>query len=249
MDGLRMSVNNLTGVYGERVTMTATGLLNLNESLQAPLIQGDLVVSEAVIRLPEGELPKAGTAGYKGPNPRFDVTLNLASNVRIQRGPLQVVVVGPVSIAGSLSQPDIYGTVALTSGSLRYPGRTFALVPGGSATFVWQSPEAPNIAIDLQATTRAIAQSPFTGKLTRYRIYIDVSGTIDRPSILTTSSPPGLSDSQALALIFRQAEIEALLSGVDFQQVVEQQLADTLLGLGASGDLRRDRTRRVDDRP
>lgn len=234
MDALRLSTDNLSGVYHEKVRTTATGLLNVTESLQAPLIAGRLVVSNAVIEAPPGELPKQGPPGVAGLDPQFDMTLDLASNVRIEKGPLQVTIVGPISIAGSLAQPNIVGTVALT-GSLRYPGRTFSLVPGGSAAFVWQSPDPLSIAVDLRAMTRVISQSPFTDRFVRYTIYLDVSGAIDNLIINTSSSPPGLTDQEALALIFRQAEIESLISGVDFQQIVEQQLADTLLGLALPG--------------
>lgn len=235
MNALRLDAENLTGVYGEEVSMTATGLLDVTESLAAPLIAGDLVVSDAVIDVPSGDLPDPTVPAYTVPNPRFDVTLNLASNVTIERGPLEVSVEGPVSIAGTLAQPDIVGTVGLAAGTLRYPGRTFTLVPGGSATFVWQAPEPPSIAVDLRATTRAIAQSPFSAAVARYTIYLDVSGTIDSLTIDVSSSPPGLSQEEALALVFRQAEIEALLSGTPFLQIVEQQLAETLLGLALPG--------------
>lgn len=235
MNALRVSTDDLTGVYSEEITMTATGLLRVAESIHAPLISGQLVVSNAVVVVPSGDLPAPGQPGAVGRNPRFDVTLILASNVRIERGPLEVTVEGPVSVAGSLAEPDISGTVALTEGTLRYPGRTFTLVPGGSATFVWQAPQAPSIAVDLRATTRVIAQSPFTSGITRYTIYLDVSGTIDSLVIDVTSSPPGLTEEETLALVFRQAEIEALLSGVPFRQIVEEQLAQTLLGLAVPG--------------
>lgn len=235
MNGLRISTENLTGIYEEEITMTATGLLSITEGLAAPLISGDLIVSDAVIEVPVAELPTPGIPGFVGPNPRFDVTLNLASNVRIERGPLEVEVVGPVSIAGTLAQPDIVGTVLLTDGTLRYPGRTFTLVPGGVATFVWEAPAPPSIAVDLRATTRVLAPSPFFARFTRYTIFLDVSGTIDSPVISVSSSPPGLTEIEALALIFRQAEIEALLRGVDFFDIIEQQLAETLLGLALPG--------------
>jgi|GEM_PF-5082753 len=235
-DSLRLSFDNLTGVYEEEIAMTVTGLLSITESLRTPLIAGDLVVSDALIEVPAGEFPTPGLPpGMIGPNPRFDVTLNLASNVWIERGPIEVQVVGPVSIAGTLTQPDIVGTVALTDGSLRYPGRTFTLAPGGSATFVWQAPEPPSIAVDLRMTTRVLAPSPFFTRFARYTIFLDISGTIDNLVINVSSSPPGLTETEALALIFRQAEIEALLTGVTLSEIVQRQLAETLLGLALPG--------------
>lgn len=230
VDSLELSASNLTGILGERFNLVATGQLTVSETLDSPLIQGQLVGRDARLEIPESPLPTLVPRARRVFNPRFRVTVNLAADVEIERGPLRVEVVGPFAIRGSLGDPSIVGTVALSKGRLRYPGRTLELVPGGSATFVFEPPEEARISVNVRARTRVTAPSAITGRLTRYTINLDIAGPLGDLDINVFSSPPGLTETAALALVFRQARVEALLRGEPFGEIIQRQLAETLIG-------------------
>ena len=217
------------------VEFTATGHLTASESLKSPLAQGQIVVSDARIVFPAKELETTVTIPPLPVNPQLDVTVNLAKNVVVERGALQVEVSGPISVTGAFPNPLIVGTVQITRGRLAFPGRTLTISPGGTASLLLRPPEPAVITVDLTATTSVTTLSGITGHVARYRVYLDISGPIGDLSIGVRSSPPGLAGIEALATVFGGSALEALARGEPAQQLLQQQLGQVLLGFAVPG--------------
>lgn len=231
LDALKLSITNLTGIYGERLRFTANGQLVATDTLQAPSIQGQVVVSDARLQVPATPIPTTAKIPVLPVNPKLDVTINLARGVVIERGALTAEVVGPMTLTGTASSPSLIGTVQITSGRLRYVGRSLNFIPGGTASFLFQPPRPAVISVNVSASTRVTLASPLTGRATRYTIAMDISGTVDHPDISVRSSPPGLTNIQALTSIFGGAPIEALTRGLPPEEVIREGLGAILLGI------------------
>lgn len=229
LNDLTLRTSNITGAYDEHMRLSATGQVTVTGELPSPLIQGQIVVNNALMEAPPEMPPSFTPTVHKMFNPRFDISLTLAENVEVRRGQLTASIVGPLNVSGNLSQPTIVGTFAIRKGTLSYPGRTFNLAPGGTATLVFQPPES-RISVDVVANTRITTVSPATGRITRYTVNFDISGLIGNLDIDVTSSPPGLTREQALGLVFQPTQIEAFLRGEPFGQVLQRQLPQILLG-------------------
>lgn len=230
LDDLNLLASNIAGAYGERIRLSATGYLTMTNEFPSPLIQGQIIINDALMEAPVEMPPSFLPPAHFAFNPKFEVSLTLADNVQIRRGQLNASIVGPISINGDLNEPEIVGTFAITKGSLDYPGRTFNLEPGGTATLVFRPPES-HISVNVVASTRITTVSPVTGRITRYTVNFDISGPAGNLDIDVTSSPPGLTREQALGLVFRPTQIEALLRGEPFGQVLQRQLPQILLGI------------------
>ena len=233
-DALRLSMKRIGGP-GASAILTATGQLVVVDTLQAPVVQGTLVVSDGRIVVPAEFVPTSIVLPSLPISPQLAVTLNLARNVTVERGGLRAQVVGPVTLAGRVDKFIISGTVQIAGGSLRYPARTLELQRGGTASFLIQPPQPAVISIAVDATTTLSAISPLTGSVTRYRVTLSVTGPIGNLSIDVRTSPPGISELEALAAIFGGSALEALLSGQPLGSVFQDQLGQVLLGLALPG--------------
>ncbi len=235
LDSLKIQTTNLSGTAMENIALTANGQIAITEDLTAPLVQGQLVVRDAVVDIPANVVPTTLEMPVLPVVPRLDVTLNLAQNVMVRRGGLVATVVGPVTISGTGAAPIIAGTVQIASGRITYAGRSLDFVQGGTASFVLQPPKPAVITVNVQGRTRATAASAITGRLTRYTITVNLSGPIGDLNVDVLSSPPGLSRTEALALVFGGSALEALLRGQAFQDIFQQQIGQVLLGLALPG--------------
>jgi len=235
LNALRMSTANLTETIGERTEFTATGVLNASESLKSPLVQGQIVISDARITLPAKEISMTVKIPPLPISPQLAVTVNLARDVVVERGGLRAEIVGPINIGGALPNPLIVGTVQITKGGLSFPGRTLQFLPGGVATLMLRPPDPAVISVSLTAVTSVTTVSTFIGHIVRYRVYFDVSGALGDLSINVRSSPPGLQGVEALAAVFGGSALEAVLRGEPAEQVFQEQLGQVLLGFAFPG--------------
>ena len=228
LDGLRLDV---TSTAAEQLVFTTTGQLLLSETLKSPLVQGQLVVRDARIRVPAETVTTTAAVPYLPVSPELAITVDLARDVVVERGTLRAEVAGPVAVTGTLIRPLIAGTVQIADGRLSYLGRTLQLQPGGTASLLLSPARPPMISLDLTAVTRVSAPSPVTGLFTRYTLTLDIAGPIGNLDIGVRSSPPGLSDVEALRLVFRGTALDALIAGRPFDQFFQEQLGQVLLGL------------------
>jgi len=230
-DSLRVGISNLTNSLREKATFTTTGRLITTRTLATPLIQGQLVVVDGLIQLPADVVPTAAAIPPIPVNPTLAVTLEISKNVVIERGALKAQIVGPVTFSGTFPRPVVNGTVQVVTGRLRYVGRTLTITPGGTASFLFHPPAPAVMTIDVTLKTQFSAISPLTNRATRYTIIIDASGPISNPDLNVRSSPPGLSELEALGNAFGGAPYQALSQGVPLSQVIREQLGQLLLGV------------------
>ncbi|MHB9124843.1 MAG: translocation/assembly module TamB domain-containing protein [Armatimonadota bacterium] len=228
-DSLRLSPNIPDVMRG---ALSVTGQLLATETLGSPFVQGQLVVSDARISLPPELVPTTLQPPPLPVNPRLNITLNLAKDVVIERGNLRATVTGPVTVSGSGSSPVIAGTIRLENGRVRY-ARTLDLLPGGTISFLIRPPAAPVIVLEVTGRTRFAASSPITGRVTRYTVFLDISGPVGALNIEVRSSPPGLSETQALAGAFGLTALTEI-AGVP-SEVFGNQLGQLLLGVVVPG--------------
>jgi len=233
-NAFRLGVVGIGGPGGSAI-FTTTGQLVVADTVRSPVVQGTLVVSDAKVVIPAELVPTSIALPALPISPQLAITLNLANNVVVQRGGLSAAVVGPVTLAGTLSNPIVSGTVQIGSGRLAYPTRTLNLRPGGTASFLFQPPSPAVISVDVEATTNLSAISPLTGIITRYSVALDITGPIGDLSIDVRTSPPGLSELEALAAIFGGGALESLLTGASLGSAFQEQLGQLLLGLALPG--------------
>jgi autotransporter translocation and assembly factor TamB len=235
LDALRLSTTNLTGAAGERATFTATGRLETVGTLESPITQGTIVISDADIVIPATPVTTTVAVPALPISTQLEVTVNLARNVTVRRGSLQADIVGPITIAGTSANPIVTGTVQIVSGRIVFVGRTLQFQPGGTATVLFQPPETALLSVNVTATTTVTTSSAFTGRITRYRVFLDFAGPIGDLSINVRSTPPGLSDIEALAAIFGGPALEALVRGEEAEAIFQEQLGQLLLGFVIPG--------------
>jgi hypothetical protein len=193
-------------------------------------LQGQLVVTDARLQAPPTLLPTAVQLPVFPINPQLSVTINLSRNVSVERGALKASLLGPITITGTLSRPLVAGTVQITSGKLSYVGRTLTIVPGGTASFAFEPPSPPVISVNLTATTVTTLPSPLTNRVTRYTVFLRVSGPVAKPTVDVSSSPPGLDSIQAMTAVFGGAPAQALAQGISVDQLIRNQFSSILLG-------------------
>lgn len=233
IDNMRIRMSETPVV--ENLELTVGGPLTVTGKLDSLAIRGQLVLSDANIRVPAEPVEVATLAPSPPMGPQLDVALDIAHNVRIQRGTLSAEVVGPVAVTGTVERPIIAGTVQIVRGEIGYIGRTLELLPGGVASFLFSATAPPVVILEISARTQAFGVSPLTGGITRYTITLDISGPIGELAMRVRTSPPGLSDMEALSLLFSGTALDALLRGEPFEEVFQQQLGQILLGLAVPG--------------
>jgi autotransporter translocation and assembly factor TamB len=230
-NSLRLQISNLTGTLGEKALFTINGQLVTTQVLAHPLLQGQLVATDALVQLPANLVPTSGQLPSLPINPSLSITMNLAKNVVLERGGLRATIQGPVTFAGVFPRPIVSGNVRIVTGKLSYVGMTLQIMPGGNAMFSFQPPFPAVITVDLTLQTKMTAISSITNRATRYIVYLDVSGTLAKPNVSVRSNPPGLTNNQALAGVFGGASLQAAQEGKSPQQLIQDQLGQVLLGL------------------
>lgn len=234
-DALRVDVAKGYFSPEAHIVLSTTGQLVVSQTFQSPLIQGDILISDARIELPADEIATGFSAPPLPIQPQLDIALNLARDVVIRRGGLSLEVVGPVTLTGSGDGPVLTGTVQVVDGQIRYPGRTLDIVPGGNLSFLLAPPRPAIVVVDIQATARLLAPSPITGRITRYNVLLNIAGPIGGLELDVSVSPPGLSDLEVYAFLFGGAALEALLRGLPPEQVFQEQIGQLILGFAIPG--------------
>ncbi|MGC8834126.1 MAG: translocation/assembly module TamB domain-containing protein, partial [Armatimonadota bacterium] len=237
--GLQLHLVNASGVYGEVFRGSLTGDLRLSrESGRDARLEGEIVASEGGLSLPvQPQASKAPSAlrnlpvvllgAQDGAQPfRF----RLGRNFQLIRGGLRATVTDGLYLTGSLSEPEISGTLTFQSGSVRFATQRFRIVPGGVMRVSYSPRRGGRVLLDLSAQTSVYARTGRNGERQRYTITVDLSGPMENPRTTFSSDPPGLSSRQMLAAVGRQAEIEAILRGQDADRILREQLGQAFVG-------------------
>jgi hypothetical protein len=238
--GLQLHLVNASGVYGEVFRGSLSGDLRLRrESGQDARLEGEIVASEGGLSLPVQSQPRktAPSAPRNLPivllgtqDGTHPLRFRLGRNFQLIRGGLRATVTDDLYLTGSLSEPEISGTLTFQSGSVRFATQRFRIVPGGIMRVSYSPRRGGRVLLDLSAQTSVYARTGRNGERQRYTITVDLSGPMENPRTTFSSDPPGLSSRQMLAAVGRQAEIEAILRGQDADKILREQLGQAFVG-------------------
>jgi hypothetical protein len=131
----------------------------------------------------------------------FDIKMDIGKNVRVKGSGfgagLDIGATGSAHLAGSLAAPTLQGTFASTSGTLTFYDRAFRVQ---SAKVVFD-PKA-GIVPTLRATATTHVSNPDpSSPYGSVDVTVAVDGLVTNPKLTFTSSPPGYSNDQILAMI------------------------------------------------
>jgi hypothetical protein len=203
-----------------------------------PLIKGEMDVDQITGSLPQTS--PTTTAAIEPPkfNPKFDVTVTIKPSAHIKTSQLNSLANGSMVLTGSFYRPRIDGTFLISKGQFYFPTATFKVVPVGTLDFHYHPPDGIDETIDLTATTSItvspdiLARNPagvndtvaYVPSLTsqsaygsqRYVVTVAMHGSLESPDKLQLtfqSNPPGLTNSQILAVLGGQEAIAGLTNG------------------------------------
>jgi len=167
------------------------------------LSQGDLMVARREPR--STRLPPVG----------LNLLAVAGKDLWVHAGGLRARIEGELAISGTLSSPSLEGVLTAGEGEFTYLGTTFHLDEGRASFSAFRG-------LDPYLTARA---STFVGST---RIQAGVEGTPGGLT-LTLSSEPPLPREEIVALLTRQAGLEALVQG-DVESALRLELSRLLFG-------------------
>ncbi len=233
LDGLTLNEPKLP-VIGGSARGAISGVVNLAGDTEQPRIEGNLQVWQGFLFLP-AEF-ETGEAGAPLPvNPSLNLHIATAEEFNFRNPNLDARMVGNLQIAGTLSALTMDGTFSIRGGALSLPTARLRLEPDSLVRVNYpyttlQGETIARIDLDVRASTSVVA-SDFTGTPQRYRVELDIRGSLDDPERLQMSArsdPPGLSEQTILSLLGRGEVLTALARGADPADVFRQQLGDIL---------------------
>jgi hypothetical protein len=222
--------------------------VTINGPVLRPLIHGDLNVDNVVGSLPQTQPAVATVDTVPAFNPRFDVTVNIKPEAIVRTAQLNAVADGSVTLKGSFYRPRIDGKFVIRKGEFYFPTATFKVVPIGTVDIHYRPPNETSELVDMTASTSIsvtpdiIQRNPaalnststYVPSLTnvqaasqRYTVTVDITGDLETPGglhLTFQSNPPGLTDSQILAVLGGQEAI-AGLSGGNIVSALQNQVA------------------------
>ncbi len=258
-DGLTLSAPSiafnqtpLPSIGSGSIRGTAGIQLKVDGSLQQPILGGYIAVHDAFASLPSDM--STGDSLFVEPliDPRFkNLHLRLDRNVRMVNSQLNALVRGDIGFTGSLSQPQLQGTLILDEGKLKLPTAVFTILPPGTLRLIYPVADTRNfdsptlgLDVDLRAKTTLSAAS-ISGVRRRYNITVtahgpitgDVTDPLTGESLLALnfqSDPPDLASdqqslNQRLTGIIGGGDTISLLSR-NSGQVLASQLANAFKG-------------------
>jgi translocation and assembly module TamB len=183
----------------EEARAVTSGTLVLGSKGKRPVLQGDLVLNEALINLEK--LPKSGpptldikfredvdatksngNAGFLG----VDVTVKSERGIRITGRGVDAILGLDLAIEDELVSPTISGDTRIVRGVFELLGKRFEITPS-ALTFAEPLNDSK---LNLEATRVADG----------YRYSVRVLGTVDRPEI-ELSSDPALPEDEVLSRV------------------------------------------------
>ena len=138
-----------------------------------PLIKGQLHLDDVLVNMPT--VPEMGEGET---NLGLDMQVDLGKKIHLYNSYLyDIWLKGGIHVKGSTNFPIIEGTIKADKGTISYLRTDFKLRDAG---LVWVEPGSflPNV--NLESTAR----------FSRYRIYMKVTGPVEKMDLLLTSDPP-----------------------------------------------------------
>lgn len=234
-DQLVVGEKNVLGFKEDVITQIDAGLL-VNGPLTEPMVadnaiagkQGGISLSNSRFSFQTAaartELPAESAI-----NPKFDITLRIGKDVVISPPNLRLTVTGSGKLIGSLLQPRIPDLkLIVQSGEINLATARLRLASGGTIDIAYLPPQAPSVALNLQAEASVFAVSSFR-RQERYQITMRITGQAANPQISLSSNPPGLNREQMLAAL---GHVPGLFSSPESD--LQNELAGVLTAAAAS---------------
>lgn len=229
---------NASGIYGEVFRGAVNGSVVLSRQQdQPPHLEGELTASHGSLTLPTqppktalrpaAALPRVALGSAGGEQP---LLFRIGKAFQLVRGGLRASLTDDIRLSGFLSEPEVAGTLTFENGTVRFATQRFRIVPGGTMTIAYSPARGARATLDVSAQTTVYARVGPNGQRERYTIIVDLSGPIENPRATFSSDPPGLSRRQILAVVGRQAELEAILRGQDADRILREQLGQAFAG-------------------
>jgi hypothetical protein len=212
---------------------TIGGTVRLVSARPAPVLSGDLTLSNASIPFNTIYRLAAGSGGSKQgpklplPNLAFDLSAHIGRNVRIQSSIMDIGTTGGLALTGNLASPRLAGKITATPGSYFSTYNRVFRIQEGTVAF------DPNLGINPRIDMQAYAHvtnpdpDPTRNAIGSADITVVIHGTADElasgSQALTFTSNPPYSKEQIIGLLLDAS----VFGAVNFYQ---QQPGVTLRG-------------------
>jgi|GEM_PF-5612296 Uncharacterized protein conserved in bacteria len=217
---------------GEAFRTRIDGTLEIGGTLGAPKLTTPrpIRVADTRVQLPTRPGPDPSERRLGLVNPEFDMTVVIADKASIQTAGalrLSIDLGGRLSVAGTLADPVADGRFRTLGGYLQYATAYFRIQKDGEVEFRYQGQQANITFDDVVATTpsRVTRMAEDNPRLReRYKVTATLNGplalgedvdrqTEDAAKLLSFTSDPPLPESEIIALIGNQQQIEAVARG------------------------------------
>lgn len=214
---MRLSGHNISGQYGEEVSLVLDSSLAAVGDWRKPLLSGNVSIPSGTVRLTEADdNPKQNEP--LAFDPEFDLRILSGRDLIMKSSRLETGLPGYLSVGGRLSAPAVDGTISLADGTIMLPLRSFKMMPGSEMQIRLTPGQPVMVLLDIQARGTLVDISPL-GKRTRYTVTMEATGPLDHLRPTFTSSPVGLSEQRIIALATGQYHFEQILRGNSGQDI------------------------------
>ncbi|NLH99404.1 MAG: hypothetical protein GX446_07910 [Chthonomonadales bacterium] len=218
---------------GHQSYESAGAVITVSGTVMQPHVAGEAALRNASIRLPVTEDTVRAKRPVPAINPTFDLRLVVQDGAKVRSNQLSATLGTPagqpIALTGSLAEPRLNGTLAISSGTLTFPTARFTINRGGTVAMRYPAPSSLgsdepslDVSVDLTAQARLSAES-VTGRLRRYLVTVEARGPLMEPPPTTAGPGEGRlkltyrADPPDLALSNEglSRRITALLGGQD----------------------------------
>ncbi len=211
--------------YEGRIVGMLDGALAITGPLRRPVIRNQdplkpITFSSGFIELPS-DFPVSTTSGTPYIDPVFEgITLATTVGTRLKTSLVNMFLGGGGQLNGSLTEPNLTGTLNVSGGTLQLPTARVNLEEGGRIGILYSvQPNGSSLArVDLNLEGRTSVSARRFDSIERYDVALQVRGDLLDPRNTLTftaqSDPPDLSQDQILALLGQKEFIEGLADSV-----------------------------------
>jgi TamB, inner membrane protein subunit of TAM complex len=232
-----MSGQNMRLRYPEGMRSVVDANLNLQGTVDASTLSGDITVRSAVYTRrfdtggglvdftgsPSGQVP----ASIQTTIPlRYDVHLNIPGTLRVENNTVRLVANADLDLRGTYDRPVLVGRGEIERGEFNFEGKRYVITRG---TIDFNNPTRIEPFFDIQTETQVRVPSQ------TYRVMVRVTGTMARFTPTFSSDPP-LTEVQVLSLLFtdvapgRDVEFSQYSTVTPQEQLLRERAARALTG-------------------
>ncbi len=162
-------------------TLAASGTVRLGETR----LTRDYSIAQLVRQAGLGRRPSRPNAFLQ--RLKLDLKIDIGQNLFLDMNLGDMQLDGNLVVTGTAAQPGIVGDIRVVQGTVNYLDRRFEINKGVA---LLTSPFTFNPVIDLAATTQVMAYAAGSAQTIDYTVNLFVTGDLQRPEIVLTSSPP-----------------------------------------------------------